>query len=239
MNWEWAAAIAGAYLIGSIPFGVIIGNMKGIDIRAHGSCNPGATNVARVLGKKLGLICFALDFLKGALPVLVSGFAFEVVGKPVTALSIAQQWMWLGVAVAAVLGHMYSIFIGFRGGKGVATAFGAMLTMWPVLTLPTLGAMVVWYAAVRLTHYVSIASMLAALSVPIGYLLAHMPQQAFDQPWADTYASLMHSSPAFIVTSLLALVVVWKHRGNIARLRRGEEPKAGRPVRRGDVLADD
>jgi len=234
----WLAVIFGAYLAGSIPFGVIIGKMKGVDIRAHGSKNPGATNVARVLGKQLGILCFALDFLKGAVPVIVAGVLFETLNHRVADMTMFEQWMWLCVAVAAVLGHMFSIFLGFHGGKGVATAFGAMLAMWPVLSLPALGAMVVWYAAVRLTHYVSVASMLAAVSVPIGYLFAHMPQQAFDQPWADTIATLKHASPAFIVTTLLALTVIWKHRGNIARLRRGEEPKAVRSVRRGDVLAD-
>ena len=239
MNWAWLAFIAAAYVVGSIPFGVIIGNIRGIDIRAHGSRNPGATNVARVLGKKLGLLCFALDFLKGALPVLVSGFALGVINQPVTALTPVQQWMWLCVAMAAVLGHMFSIFIGLRGGKGVATAFGAMLAMWPVLTLPTLGAMVVWYAAVRMTHYVSVASMLAAISVPISYLLAHPLAKVLDQPWSDTMDAIVHSLPGFVVTSALAVVVVWKHRGNIARLRRGEEPKAGRHVRRGDVLAEE
>ena len=239
MSWSWAGFIAAAYLVGAIPFGVIIGNMKGIDIRAHGSGNPGATNVARVLGRKLGIICFVLDFLKGALPVLAAGFAFDLVEhRSIATMPQAQQWLWLAVAIAAVAGHMFSPFIGFRGGKGVATAFGAMLTMWPMLTLPTLGAMVVWYGTLRVTHYVSIASILAALCVPIGYLFAHPLRDVMDQPWSDTWADIRHASPGFVVTSLLALAVMWKHRGNIARLRRGEEPKAGKPARRGDVLSE-
>jgi glycerol-3-phosphate acyltransferase PlsY len=237
MTWQWAAAMVCAYVVGSIPFGVIIGKARGIDIRAHGSRNPGATNVARVLGKKLGLLCFALDFLKGAVPVLVAGVVFHVINTPVAALSVSAQWCWLGVAVASVVGHMFSLFLGFRGGKGVATSFGALMAMWPLLTIPALGAMVVWYAAVRLTHYVSVASMAAALSLPVGYLLAHPLSKVLDQPWPDTWAAIEHSSPALMVTSLLALVVIWKHRGNIARLKRGEEPKAGRPMRRGDMLA--
>lgn len=238
MMWPWFIAIAAAYVVGSIPFGVIIGKSQGVDIRAHGSRNVGATNVGRVLGKKWGLICFFLDLGKGALPVIVSGAALGTLNVSVSMLSVEQQWLWLGVAAAAVAGHMFSLFLGFSGGKGVATAFGAMLSMWPVLTFPALGAAVVWYTALRVTHYVSVASMLGALSVPLGYLLAVMPQAAFDQPWPDTFASLKHASPAFIVTLVLAAVVVFKHRGNIARLKRGEEPKAGRTLRRGDVLAD-
>lgn len=236
MSAWWLACIAGAYVVGSIPFGVIIGKAKGIDIRQHGSGNPGATNVARVLGKNLGVLCFVLDFLKGAAPVLVAGAWFDVINHGPAELSVPQQWLWLAVALAAVLGHMFSIFIGFRGGKGVATAFGAMMAMWPLLTMPTLGAMVVWYAAMRLTHYVSVASMLAAVSVPISYLLAHPLKNVLDQPWAETWAEIAHASPGFIVTLLLAAIVVWKHRGNIARLRRGEEPKAGRAARRGNVI---
>jgi len=238
MTWQWLVAIAGAYVIGSIPFGVIIGKSQGVDIRTQGSRNVGATNVGRVLGKKWGLLCFLLDLAKGAIPVVVSGAVLGTLNVSVAQLSVEQQWLWLGVAVAAVVGHMFSLFLGFAGGKGVATAFGAMLAMWPVLTFPALGAAVVWYAALRITHYVSVASMLGALSVPVGYLLAVMPQAAFDQPWADTFAALKHASPAFVVTLLLALAVVFKHRSNIARLRRGEEPKAGRGVRRGDVLAE-
>jgi len=239
MIGAWLVAMAGAYAVGSIPFGVIIGKAKGIDIRAHGSKNVGATNVARVLGKKLGLLCFALDLLKGAIPVLVAGAALGTLNVAVRDLSAMQQWCWLGVAGAAVAGHMFSVFLGFRGGKGVATAFGAMLAMWPVLTFPALGAAVVWYAAVRLTHYVSVGSMLGAMSVPIGYLLAHPLNKVMDVPWSETQAAIMHSAPGLIVTSLLAILVIWKHRSNIGRLRRGEEPKAGRTVRRGDVLANE
>jgi len=232
---QWIACLVAAYLVGSIPFGVIIGRMKGIDIRAHGSMNIGATNVGRVLGRKFGIICFILDFLKGALPVIIAGSIMGVLGRDAHQLTSAEMWWWLGVMLMTVLGHMFSIFIGFKGGKGVATGFGAMAGMYPLLTFAAMGAIVVWYVALRLFKYVSLASILAVLSLPIGYLLSVMPKQAMDQPFADTLAHLRHASPPLVVTAALASLVIYKHRGNIARLRRGEEPRVDGEARRGSV----
>lgn len=226
MNWTFS--IIAAYLIGAIPFGVLIGRIKGVDIRQHGSKNIGATNVGRVLGGRLGILCFLLDLLKGAVPVLLAGTVTNVLGHAPADLTGGQMWLWLAVAAAAVAGHMFSPFLGFRGGKGVATAFGALGAMWPLLTIPTLGALVVWYAALRLTRYVSVASMLAAVSLPIGYLLSALPPTAMDQPLSDTLAHLLHASPPFLGTAVIAALVIYQHRANIARLRRGEEPKVGR-----------
>lgn len=222
---QWPLCIAGAYLIGSIPFGVIIGRCKGVDIRAHGSKNIGATNVGRILGKRLGLLCFGLDVLKGAVAVLAAGVVNGTLGKRAAELSAPEMWLWLAVAGAAVLGHMFSLFLGFRGGKGVATGFGAAVAMWEVLTLPALGALVVWYAALRLFKYVSLASILAAISLPVGYLLTVVPQDAADRPFAEVLDHLIRTSPPLVGTLLIALLVIWAHRGNIARLRRGDEPR--------------
>lgn len=227
MTGAWIACIAAAYLIGSIPFGVIIGRIKGIDIREHGSKNIGATNVGRVLGKKFGLVCFVLDMLKGAVPVLAAGAWNHTLGRDASELTALQMWLWFAVACAAVTGHMFSIFLGFRGGKGVATGCGAMLAMWPLLTFPALGSLVVWYVTLRLFRFVSLASMLAAASLPLGYLLAQIPPDALEQPASHTIDRLIHASPLFIGTLIIAALVIYQHRGNIRRLRRGEEPQIG------------
>ncbi|MEE8154017.1 MAG: glycerol-3-phosphate 1-O-acyltransferase PlsY [Phycisphaerales bacterium] len=222
----WVLCIGGAYILGSIPFGYLLGRARGLDIRQHGSKNVGATNVGRVLGQRLGFICFMLDTAKGAVPVLVAGVINGLITLPITSISPEQMWLWLAVACAAVLGHMHSLFLGLRGGKGVATGFGAMLAMWPLLTFPALGAMVVWYGMLRVTRYVSVASMTASLSLPLAYLVRALPPDATDVQLSQTVARVVQTSPPLIITTVLALLIVFKHRTNIARLRRGEEPES-------------
>ena len=223
---NWLACMIGAYLIGSIPFGVFIGRARGIDIRQHGSKNIGATNVGRVLGKKFGVLCFVLDFLKGAAPVIGAGLWNQTLGLEVQKLSTAQLCGWLGVVGATVVGHMFSIFLRFGGGKGVATGLGAMLAMWQVLTFPAMGAIVVWYAALRMFKYVALASMLAVASLPVFYLLTIIPQDAMQRPLSYTIERLSHGWPPFAGTAIIAALVIYRHRGNIARMRRGQEPRA-------------
>ncbi len=224
IHWVWL--IPSAYVAGSIPFGYLLGRAKGLDIRQHGSKNVGATNVGRVLGRRLGLICFVLDMAKGAVPVIAAGVINDLMTMPITSISPQQMWLWLAVACAAVLGHMHSLFLGMRGGKGVATGFGAMVAMWPLLTFPALGVMVIWYGVLRLTRYVSVASMTASLSLPLAYLVRVLPPDATDVELSQTVARVMQTSPPLIATTVLALLIVFKHRTNIARLRRGEEPKS-------------
>ncbi len=223
----WFLCIIGAYLIGSIPFGVIIARARGIDIRQHGSKNIGATNVGRVLGRKFGALCFVLDVFKGAAPVSVAGVLHDLLGKHPADLASTQMWLWMAVAAGAVIGHMYSLFLGFTGGKGVATGFGAIAAMWQVLTLPALAAILIWYFTLRVSRYVSLSSILAALSLPLTSLLTVIPPQAQDQPLSRTLDQMLHAAPPFIGTLSIALLVVWKHRTNIARLRGGDEPKIG------------
>ncbi len=232
MNLIWALIIAGAYLLGSIPFGVLIARARGVNLMAEGSRNPGASNVTRLLGKRLGIFCFFLDMAKGVVPVIVAGVMFELLGdRPassdptVAVLTRAEMWLWLSVACAAVLGHMRSPWLGFRGGKGVATGFGAMAAMWEVLTFPALAAIVVWYGVLRLTRYVSVASVLAVISLPVGYLVSVLPREALEQPLRVSIDRLMVASPPLIVTMAMAALIVYLHRGNLARIRRGEEPK--------------
>jgi glycerol-3-phosphate acyltransferase PlsY len=182
--WLWC--ILAAYLIGATPVGVLIGRAKGINIRQHGSRNIGATNVGRVLGKKFGVLCFVMDFLKGIVPVAGAGAVNHVLGLSAEELTSTQMWLWMAVAAAAVLGHMNSMWLRFGGGKGVATGFGAIIAMFNVLTLPALAAVVVWYVALRLSKYVSLASMLAVLTIPVSYLISVIPPHATNQPLATT-----------------------------------------------------
>lgn len=221
----WLSAAALAYVVGSIPFAVLLGRAKGIDIRRHGSRNVGATNVARVLGRRLGILCFVLDALKGAVPVFATGAVTGLVNRPVDAIGQVEAWLWLAVGAAAILGHMYSIFLKFSGGKGVATGFGAMFGMWPLLTVPALGALLVWMIVAALWRYVSLASMIAAAALPALtalWLLLLARTSSESAPGA-----IQQSWPLPATTALLALIVIWRHRANIGRLRRGEEPRIG------------
>lgn len=238
----WLPWIAGSYLVGSIPFGVLLGRLKGIDIRQHGSRNVGATNVTRVLGKRLGMLCFGLDLAKGVGPVVVVGAVEGMLGRPAASAAVAASvlsgpeiWLWLAVAAATVLGHMYSPFLAFGGGKGVATGFGALVAMWPVLTLPALGALVVWYGVLRLTKFVSLASMVAAASVPVGYVMTVIPHDALRTAPADWLGRVADAWPPLAVTGAIAVVVIYRHRANIARIHRGEEPRVGGMQRRGEM----
>lgn len=213
-----AIAIPLAFLSGSIPFGLLIARAKGVNIREHGSGNIGATNVWRVLGKGPGLTCFGLDVLKGLLPTLVAGLVAGLVGT--VAIPAGEAWLWLGVAAAPVFGHMFSPWIGFKGGKGVATGFGALLGVAPLLTWPALGAFVIWLVVAKATRFVSLASCLAAVSLP-GWLWVTIETLSNDPG--------QHGAgvPFYLLTASLALVVVIKHRANLVRLAQGTENRIG------------
>ena len=214
----WTVMIVIGFVCGSIPFGLIIGRAKGIDIRQHGSKNIGATNVGRVLGRKFGLLCFFLDALKGALPVL--GVWWFLARQHPEQTNIVGMLMPL-VGVAAILGHVFSPWVGFRGGKGVATSFGALLSMWPLMTFPALGALLVWIIVLKIFRFVSLASICAAISLPL-LLIARVKMIAAEPPIAvDSFL------PLLVAVTTLALLVVWKHRTNITRLRSGTEPRVG------------
>ena len=155
-----------AYVAGSIPFGLIVGKSKGIDPRTAGSGNIGATNVGRLLGKRFFILVFLLDLLKGLLPMLLAGALLR--SQPDEPLKYA---LWLLVGFAAILGHMYSIFLGMAGGKGVATSSGVVLGLYPFFTYPGLACLLLWFVTFKLTRYVSLASILAALAFPVAYVL--------------------------------------------------------------------
>ena len=223
-NGQWAIWIVGAYLIGSIPFGLGLGKLRGIDLRAHGSGNIGATNAWRVLGRRLGALCFALDVAKGAGPVLASGLAMHVIGN--SELFARTTALWMSVGLAAVLGHIFPIYLRFKGGKGVATAFGALAAFWPWMTLATLVALVTWVVVAKATRYVSVASVAAAIALPIAMLASQIAS------WPTGTSGERFASggwPYVGLAVLLSVLVIWRHRGNLARLRTGTEGRMGTP----------
>jgi glycerol-3-phosphate acyltransferase PlsY len=184
-----ALVVVFAYLLGSIPFAYLAGRTRGVDIRTVGSKNVGATNVFRELGRGIGITVMALDIAKGLIAVLV---ADGLTSSP---------WP-LVAAAAAILGHVFPVWLGFKGGKGVAVAGGAVIGLAP---LPALIVVVIWLVVVGITRYVSLGSILAAAAFP--FLVV-----AFGAPW-----------PTVVFAFLAAVMVIARHRSNIERLRHGTE----------------
>jgi glycerol-3-phosphate acyltransferase PlsY len=197
--------LIGSYLLGSIPFGYLAGRLGGIDIRKAGSGNVGATNVVRVLGKRYGYPVFALDVLKGFGAVKIS--MLMAPGRPPELNS--PEILGILAAMCSVLGHLYPPWLKFEGGKGVATSAGALLALAPVATL--IGA-AIWIIVFWLTRYVSLASVIAAVVLPIVILVVSLQDQKKSRP-------LVYSS------ACVAAVVIWRHRSNLSRLIRGTEPR--------------
>ncbi len=198
-----------AYFMGSVPFGYLAGKMRGIDLREHGSGNIGATNAVRVLGKKIGLSVFVLDFLKGLLPVLlVKGFA------PAGMSDMSLNTLFVLTAMAAVLGHTYTCWLGFKGGKGVATAAGVLVALLPWSALAVVG---IWAVVFGLSRYVSLASILGALSFPVFVLF---------QFGCFSGRPLGGGLPLVVFSFIICLLVVLKHVANIKRLLAGTESRA-------------
>lgn len=204
--WTSAAAIIG-YLLGALPFGYVVARAHGVDIFKEGSGNPGATNVKRVLGEKFGRkgkhagnLVFALDAVKGALAAAWPLF---------TALPSAEaRLLGLVGVIAAVLGHSFSVFTKFKGGKGVATAAGGLIVLMPISC--SVGA-VVWVLTFALTRYVSLGSVLAAVAVPATSWIR----------WSQGDVPL----PFSLVATALGAFVIFRHRANIKRLLAGTEPR--------------
>jgi len=192
------AVVLLSYLLGSIPFSYLVARRGGVDVRRVGSGNVGATNVLRSVGKGAGLAAFALDFLKG---LTASGLArYLAPDGPLPAVA----------AVTAVLGHMYPVWLRFRGGKGVATGAGAFLPLAPAPTAAALGAFALVLAATRYASVASIAGTvtLAGLAFLLGY-----------------------PGPVARAAAATGLLVLWKHRGNLERLARGTESRVGSKTR--------
>ena len=202
--------IPAAYLVGSVPFGLMVGKLKGIDPRTAGSGNIGASNVGRLLGRKFFALVFLLDLLKGLLPMLAAGRLLRAAPQ-----DARTYLLWLLVGFAAIFGHMFSLFLGFKGGKGVATSSGVILGLFPYFTVPGAIALAVWGIVLKGTRYISVASIVAAASFPVTYVLL-----ALSSGWPVVGEQL----PLLVFSVLVAAMIVYKHRSNIARLRAGTEP---------------
>ncbi|MHC5059793.1 MAG: glycerol-3-phosphate 1-O-acyltransferase PlsY [Planctomycetota bacterium] len=198
-----------AYLLGSVPFGLLIANAYGKDLRSIGSGNIGATNVARALGKRWAYVCFALDCLKGLVPMLVAKL---LIGE----LTVAALSLWLAVGCAAVMGHVFPVYLKFKGGKGVATSLGMMLGLYPYYTIPGIVALVVWAGVVLIFRYVSLASMVASVVFPISLIvsIAVFDDWRFAQLW-----------PLIVMALVMGGLIVVRHAENIKRLLEGSEAK--------------
>ncbi|MBR4905195.1 MAG: glycerol-3-phosphate 1-O-acyltransferase PlsY [Selenomonadaceae bacterium] len=191
MEWFWL--VLAAYIVGSIPVGLILGKLIWKkDLRKFGSRNIGATNAWRVLGKKAGLLVFILDFVKGQLGVMLGAC---IIGTP--AALVLGGFM-------AVIGHITSVFAGFKGGKGVATGLGVLALLMPRVMLIVV---IVWLALVIVTRYVSVGSIFAAVLTPVLAAFFKVPNEYF----------------AFALAA--AAVIVWRHKENIKRLKEGHENK--------------
>ena len=191
-----------SYLIGAIPFGLLIGKLYGVDVRKEGSGNIGATNVTRTVGRTAGKICFLLDFLKGALPVVAAQLIYPCL-----------PWLAIGCGAAAIVGHIFPVYLKFKGGKGVSTAAGVALALAPY---PLVCAAAVWAATFFIGRYVSLASILAAVSLPIFALI-------FRRLSLGTPTARSSQTMGFLIVA--AVVAVLRHTENIKRLLNGTESR--------------
>ena len=197
--------ILAAYLVGGIPFGFLIGKMRGVDVRTVGSKNIGATNVFRTVGKKWGVLAFACDVLKGLIPTLLAKqWALDPELPP------DGSWFPLVVGVMCVVGHMLTPYMKFRGGKGVATAFGMLLGLAPALVGTAFALFAVVFA---LSHYISLGSITAAAFLMVAVWFPILGTEG----WRNL--------PQCVLVTLMAAFVIFKHRANIGRLISGTESK--------------
>ncbi|MDX1680932.1 MAG: glycerol-3-phosphate 1-O-acyltransferase PlsY [Akkermansiaceae bacterium] len=219
--------LALSFLLGSIPFGLIIAKSQGVNIREQGSGNIGATNVWRILGKKFGIPCLILDLLKGLIPVLLAISLIRIADRsPLLAIPLPESWSLIAdtsqaihvqiihvlTALLAVLGHNYSPWVGFKGGKGIATSAGVLLGLMPIGLLILL---VLWLVLFAATRYVSVASIGASLSLPLVTLYGSWHHGRLqDGTW---------NKPLFAFALVIAVLATWKHRSNIKRLIDGTE----------------
>lgn len=201
----WLAAAAAGYLAGAVPFGYLIGKARGVDVRTVGSKNIGATNVYRTVGKKWGLLAFFCDFLKGLLPTLAA--KWWAAGHAGLA---GAEYLPAATGVACVAGHMWTCFMKFKGGKGIATGFGMMVGLVPWLVLTAFG---IFAAAVWITHYISVGSILAA-----AFMLVTV--------WFPVLGSAgCGNLPQSALVAFVAAFAIYKHKANIVRLKQGCENK--------------
>jgi glycerol-3-phosphate acyltransferase PlsY len=218
-----AIMIAAGFLSGSIPFGFLIGRAKGVDVRKHGSGNIGATNLGRLFGFRYFLLCFILDLLKGLLPTLAAGYALGRLGD--FDMPARDAWLWLASMAAPVLGHIFTPWLKFKGGKGVATALGSLLGVFPMLTIAGAAAFALWGVIFAIWRYVSLASLVAGLTLPFIVLAESIAAQRLGK--IDPNTPVVTAAWPFLTMGLLlATLVGWTHRANIKRLINGTELRA-------------
>ena len=207
---KFTVLLAGAYLLGSIPFGLLIAAAHGIDLRKVGSGNIGATNLSRALGRRWAYVCFVLDFTKGLLPAVISGFMLNEMS------GATGLWAQLTIGCAAVIGHIFPVYLRFKGGKGVATSFGVAVGLWPYYTISASVALIVWFAFVLIWRYISLASLAASTTFPAALvlLIVLIPAWRFSDLW-----------PLLTVAVFIPFLVFIRHRENISRLLAGTESK--------------
>jgi len=216
-----------SYLLGSIPFGYIAGRMHGMDIRERGSGNIGATNVMRVLGKRPGYVVFACDTLKGLLAVIAGKYialhhsltvsqaqtlyhgVAESILHTTYFVSLPESIGAISAAIACIIGHNFPVWLGFKGGKGMATSAGVLIGMMPETAM---GCMAVWAVVFFSTRYVSLASIAAAVALPVITMLLLVTKQ-------------LNGWPYFYFAVVACLLAVWRHRSNIVRLLNGTESR--------------
>jgi len=208
--WMQICLLVTAYFCGAFPTGYIVGRMAGIDIREHGSGSTGATNVWRMVGKKAGITVFTIDLLKGLIPVLlmksieqISNWVSLFAAQSSVYSSQGHEWFIVGAAMMALLGHTKSIWLGFKGGKAVASGLGVLLGLNWVVAIAAFG---LWLLTMAIWRTVSISSILAAIAAPVLMIITHSP----------------FSYCAFALVG--GNYVVYLHRSNIERLRQGTEP---------------
>jgi glycerol-3-phosphate acyltransferase PlsY len=216
-----------AFLLGSIPVGLLLAKARGIDIRKEGSGNIGATNVLRVMGKRYGLPCLLLDALKGAVPTLLAITLIRFEGQPTTLAipfllpfattlpadqQLIAQLLQVVTGLCAILGHNYSPWVGFKGGKGIATSAGVVLALMPAALVILV---LLWYGLFLITRYVSVASITAVAVLPVITLWGSWHHGRIqDGTW---------NKPLFAFSVVVAGLGIWKHRANLQRLLAGTE----------------
>jgi glycerol-3-phosphate acyltransferase PlsY len=202
--WQFSLIWLGAYLVGAIPFGYLVAKARGVDIFAQGSGNIGATNVGRVLGRRFGILVFLLDFAKGAVPVILASWWNAWMETPEQG-DLPPGLLEVGTGLAAFLGHLFPVYLGFRGGKGVATGAGAVAVLLPG---PGLAALATWLVVVAATRYVSLASVVAAL------VLCALQLGWSGSSWTE---------PRNLFSLVAAGLILVRHRSNLVRLWQGKE----------------
>ncbi len=215
-SWHYGVLVVASYLIGGIPFGLIVAHTKGVDLRALGSGNVGATNVGRALGRKWGVLVLLLDASKGAACTTTAGL---LTSRDATMTVTMRDCLWLATAAACVIGSIAPVYLRFKGGKGVAASLGAVLGIYPYLTCSGLIDLLLWAVVVKATRYISLGSIVAAICLPIMFISLSVLMK-----WG-----LWEHVPLLGLCLALAAMVLIRHRDNIRRLLAGTENKVGQP----------